>query len=314
MAARELKLLVGPTMTFGLEDMRPLRTPHNDTLVIQLKIAIAMVCRILVDTKSSVDIITLECLKKLQYSEKDLEPAEAPIVGFGGQPTYPLRTKRLPVRVGNKDNSRTMETTFLVTDISMAYNVILGRPTLKAIKVMVAPYLLLVQFELDNGKVGKLYEDQKMTRECYYVSLKSLRRKEEPPSGEVSRPPKIGKKSATEAMVLLLASADEHGRPRPEPTSYVMSVPLDPICLERTKGTLPSQERWSVDLRGITTHGGGLLDPSSELDLAGPLEEAGSCSGSSTTTVGGISTLAEGPGSELATDTSRGYDTGLHEE
>ena len=68
----------------------------------------------------------------------------------------------------------------------MAYNVILGRPTLNAIKVMVAPYLLLVQFELDDGKVGKLYGDQKIVRECYYGSLKSLGRKEEPPLSEAS--------------------------------------------------------------------------------------------------------------------------------
>ncbi|KAJ8425531.1 hypothetical protein Cgig2_021336 [Carnegiea gigantea] len=84
MAARELKPLVGPTMTFGLEDMRPSQTPHNDALVIQLKVATAMVRRILIDTKSLVDIITLECLKKLQYSEKDLKIMEAPAVGFGG--------------------------------------------------------------------------------------------------------------------------------------------------------------------------------------------------------------------------------------
>jgi len=30
MATRELKLLMGPTMTFGPEDMRSLQTPHND--------------------------------------------------------------------------------------------------------------------------------------------------------------------------------------------------------------------------------------------------------------------------------------------
>jgi len=40
---------------------------------------------------------------------------------------------------------------------------------------------LLIQFELDDEGVGKLYGDQKMARECYYVSLKSLERNEEPP-------------------------------------------------------------------------------------------------------------------------------------
>jgi len=87
---------VGPTMTFGLEDKCPLQTPHNDALVIQLKIATTMVHRVLVDITSSIDIITLECLKK--YNEKDLEVVETPVVRFRGQATYPLGTKGLPVR------------------------------------------------------------------------------------------------------------------------------------------------------------------------------------------------------------------------
>ena len=84
MAARELRPLNGPTMTFGLEDMRPLQAPYNDLLVVQLKIATVMVRRVLVDIGSSVDIITLRCFKKLQYSEKDLEATGMPLVGFGG--------------------------------------------------------------------------------------------------------------------------------------------------------------------------------------------------------------------------------------
>ena len=53
-------------MTFSLEDMRPFQIPDNDALVIQPKNVTAMVRRTLVDTGSSVNIITLECLKKLQ--------------------------------------------------------------------------------------------------------------------------------------------------------------------------------------------------------------------------------------------------------
>jgi len=82
--------------------------------------------------------------------------------------------KKLVVRIGEKDNSRTVDVTFLMVDISMTYNVIIGRPTLSAVKAVIAPYLLLMQFELDDGRVGKLFGDQRMARECYYVSLKSL--------------------------------------------------------------------------------------------------------------------------------------------
>ena len=60
----------------------------------------------------------------------------------------------------------------------MAYNVILGCPALKTIEVIVALYLLLIQFELDDGKAGKLYKNQKMAKKCNYVCLKSLGRKE----------------------------------------------------------------------------------------------------------------------------------------
>jgi len=64
---------------------------------------------------------------------------EVPIVGFGGQATYPLRTKRLSMRVRDKESLRTVEINFIVVDIPMGYNVILERPTLIAIKVVVAP-------------------------------------------------------------------------------------------------------------------------------------------------------------------------------
>jgi len=129
MAARELKPLVGPTVIFGPEDMRPLQPPHNDPLVLQLKITTTMIRQLLVDTESSVDIITPEYFKKLQYTQKDLEAVGMPLLGFGRHTTYPVGMKKLLVRVGDKDNSRTVDVNFLVVDIPMAYNVILGCPT-----------------------------------------------------------------------------------------------------------------------------------------------------------------------------------------
>ncbi|KAJ8427062.1 hypothetical protein Cgig2_006739 [Carnegiea gigantea] len=77
----------------------------------------------------------------------------------------------------------------------------------------------LKKFELDDGNVAKLYGDQKMARECYYVSLKSLGRKEEPPTGEISQPNKMGRNVAAETIVVLSALAEEHGLPHPKPTS-----------------------------------------------------------------------------------------------
>ena len=66
-----------------------------------------------------------------------------------------------------------------------------------------------------------------MARECYYVSLKSLGRKEEAPVAELSWPSKSAKKGDPEAVMTLLASAEEHGRSRPEPTIEIEEIPLD---------------------------------------------------------------------------------------
>ncbi|XP_010692858.1 uncharacterized protein LOC104905902 [Beta vulgaris subsp. vulgaris] len=62
-----------PVMTFE-ESSQSVSVPHDDPLVIELKVANSRVKRVLVDSGSSADIITLECLKKLKYSEKDVTP------------------------------------------------------------------------------------------------------------------------------------------------------------------------------------------------------------------------------------------------
>ena len=69
------------------------------------------------------------------------------------------------MRVGDKENLRTIVINFIVVNIPMAYNAILKSPTLNAIKEVIPRYLLLIQFELNDGKVGKLYGDQKMAWE-----------------------------------------------------------------------------------------------------------------------------------------------------
>ena len=71
---------------------------------------------------------------------------------------FKLKTKR---------TKKTIKTNFLIIDITIAYNVILKRLTVNAIKTVAAPYLLLIQFELDDGRVRKLYRTKHMARELY---------------------------------------------------------------------------------------------------------------------------------------------------
>ncbi|XP_021837702.1 uncharacterized protein [Spinacia oleracea] len=59
-------------------------TPHDDSLVVEIKISNMRVKRILIDTGSSSDIMSMECLGRLAHDPKTIESIQYPIIGFGG--------------------------------------------------------------------------------------------------------------------------------------------------------------------------------------------------------------------------------------
>jgi len=85
----------------------------------------------------------------------DLEAVEVPIVGFSGQATYLFIIKMLLVWVRDKENSWTIETNFVIVDSLLVYNVILPRLTPYIVKAVIAPYMLLIQVELNVVEVKK---------------------------------------------------------------------------------------------------------------------------------------------------------------
>uniref|UniRef100_A0A803P448 Uncharacterized protein n=1 Tax=Cannabis sativa TaxID=3483 RepID=A0A803P448_CANSA len=62
-------------------------------------------------------------------------------------------------------------TTFLVVDRSLAYNVVLGRPSLFRLKAIILIYHLTIKFPTCGGVVT-LKGDQDEARECYSMSLR----------------------------------------------------------------------------------------------------------------------------------------------
>ena len=79
-----------------------------------------------------------------------------------------------PRALGDKSKFKSLEVDFLVVNVPTTYNVIIRRLTLYRVKAVVAPCLLQLQFETDDGSVGELHGDQRTARECYLVSIKSL--------------------------------------------------------------------------------------------------------------------------------------------
>ncbi|KAJ8421189.1 hypothetical protein Cgig2_030946 [Carnegiea gigantea] len=184
MLTKKLKLIIGPTMTFRPDDMRPLQAPYSDPMWI---------------SSSSHDS------KNCNIRGMTCKPVE-PNVGT------PNQKQELTNSRGENGKSRKVKVNLLVIDATMAYNAQLGLPTLNTIKAIVASYLLLMQFELNDDKVERLYGDQKMVKECYYVNLKSLSEKNRTHQVQPSRLKKQRKNATTEALEVLFTMAEEHER------------------------------------------------------------------------------------------------------
>ncbi|KAL8478610.1 hypothetical protein ACS0TY_030479 [Phlomoides rotata] len=85
-----------PSIQFGLEDVADIQHFHNDALMITTDIDGIDVAHIFVDTRSSCDIMFLECFKKMGFNVK-LEPVEIALYEFVGGYTQPLGQVTLQV-------------------------------------------------------------------------------------------------------------------------------------------------------------------------------------------------------------------------
>ncbi|KAJ8425787.1 hypothetical protein Cgig2_014500 [Carnegiea gigantea] len=86
----KLKQLIRPTITFGPRDMHPLQTSHNDALVIQLKIAIAMIHRILMDMGVLLISSLVNALGSYNTMKKGLGSTQGSYCGIQGTSNVPL--------------------------------------------------------------------------------------------------------------------------------------------------------------------------------------------------------------------------------
>ena len=101
------------SITFSKADLERVQHPHADPLVIQLRMNGYDVKRILVDTKSLVEVTYYDLFKQLKLSQLDLKQTRAPLVGFNAQSHWPLGTVTFKVRAGSQE----LVIEFIVVDI-----------------------------------------------------------------------------------------------------------------------------------------------------------------------------------------------------
>ena len=90
-----------PIIRFSEEDARRLYHPHDDALVVSIRIEDYNMHRVLVDNGSSTDILYYPAFQQMGIGKEWLIPMNAPLVGFGGTRVLPLGAITLSVVVGD---------------------------------------------------------------------------------------------------------------------------------------------------------------------------------------------------------------------
>ena len=155
---------------FSEEDVRRLHHPHDDALVVSLRVGDYIMHRMLVDDGSSVDILYYPAFQLIGIDRARLIQTNASLVGFGGTRVLLLGVITLSVTVGDYPKQITKDVTFLMVDCSFAYNGILKRPTLNLWKAATSTYHLMIKFPTEYG-IGELRRYQVAARECYVAML-----------------------------------------------------------------------------------------------------------------------------------------------
>ena len=78
-----------PTIGFPEEDARRLHHPHDDALVVSIRIEVYNMHRVLIDNGSSANILYYPAFQHMGISRERLVPTNAPLIGFGGMRVLP---------------------------------------------------------------------------------------------------------------------------------------------------------------------------------------------------------------------------------
>ena len=89
------------TITFSDSDMEGCQHPHDDPLVIRVVAANKTVHRVLVDNRSSADIIFASAFDKMGIGREKLAPVNAHLQGFSGERGLPLGSIQLVLTLGD---------------------------------------------------------------------------------------------------------------------------------------------------------------------------------------------------------------------
>ena len=139
------------TITFSDTDLEDCQHPHDDPLVIRAFVANKTVHRVLIDNRSLTDIIFASTFDKIGIGREKLELVNTHLSEFSGEKVLTLGSVQLILTLGDPPCQATTTIKFLTVEAPSTYNMLLGRPSLNAIRVIPSAYHIVVKFPTENG-------------------------------------------------------------------------------------------------------------------------------------------------------------------
>ncbi|KAG8641014.1 hypothetical protein MANES_13G092290v8 [Manihot esculenta] len=130
---------------------KAIRFFHNDPLVVNIHLNKYEVRRVLVDIGSSIDLLTLNIFNKLDLDKNNPVKVSYPLVGLGDRTVTVLGTINLPHVLGDEKQMRKLYAKFMVVDIPLTYNVILGRLVLNCHGIVINMHAMCLKLPAPRG-------------------------------------------------------------------------------------------------------------------------------------------------------------------
>ncbi|XP_030924894.1 uncharacterized protein LOC115951910 [Quercus lobata] len=152
--SKKAKKEASPMLGLSDEDKIETIQPHDDALVVTLRIGGYDVKRVLVDQGNAVEVMYPDLYKGLNLKPEDLMPYDSPLVSFEGNTVTPRGQIRLPIQTG----SDVVEVDFIVVDAYSPYTAIVARPWLYALGAISSTLHQKVKYP-SKGQVKEIVGD-----------------------------------------------------------------------------------------------------------------------------------------------------------
>ncbi|XP_050222771.1 uncharacterized protein LOC126672864 [Mercurialis annua] len=161
------------SVSFSEVDSHGLSVPHEDALVVKGRLNNFEVSRMLVDTGSSVNMITMEVFGRIGLKKENLTHVTTPLVGLGGKSVQVEGSLEINIQLGDGEIYKEIRAEFMVVNMDFAYNAILGRPLLHDTCASICMRYLLMKIPTREGD-AEVRGCQKSAREAYFTALRKV--------------------------------------------------------------------------------------------------------------------------------------------